>query len=199
MRAWLEARWQLLVVVGIYLVAISVLGYLRVDRSTDVSYVAARELPPNHLLRDEDFTRPTSGAGAWGWFLPDRDTVVGRYVAMNGVQKDKPIMPATLLAIPALPTAPGARAVFVPLDAQPHLSTFLNAGRNVSVVGPGTPAGGNVSATVTVVAPRTTVSAVVCPKPADPKSCYAILTVSPSEEANMTGDKLGKLRLIPVQ
>src|ERR1700752_4097438 len=135
-QAFVSARRELLVPVVFYLVAILILGCLRIGRWTEVSYVAARELPPNHLLRDDDFTRPTSGAGAWGWFLHDRGAMVGGYVATDAIPKDKPVIPTRLLTLPALPTATGARAVFVPLEAQSHLSIFLNAGDYVTVVGP---------------------------------------------------------------
>lgn len=187
-RTCLWTRWQLLAVVVIYFAAIWMAGHHRIGRWAETSYVAAGDLGPNHLLRADDFARPASGAGAWGWFLPDRDVILGQYVT-NGVLKGQPIVPKDLRSSPNPHTAAGRRPVFFPLERQPELSAFLNAGASVDVVG----------ADAKPVIPRAPVHAVVCPKSGEPKTCYAILAVPNGKEPDVTGDKRGRLRLIPVE
>jgi hypothetical protein len=185
MFLWL--RWQLIVVIILY----GAVVWAVAPSKTEVFYVATQTLDRNHRLLPDDIGRPTSGPGTWGWFLPDRETLEGKYVT-ECIPAGEAIEPARLQLWPDLTIDAAHRLVIFLLDKQPQLSDFLNANSYVDVMG----------ADAAPVAPKVRVHAVVCPKPRSgdktTPACYALLAVSVQNEPAVSG-KIASLRLVPTQ
>jgi hypothetical protein len=153
----------------------------------ELSYAASKQLEANHLLVADDLALPQAIPGAWGWFLPDRDTLVGKYVKARISQKQE-IAAANLREQPGPVDDKSLGLVVFPLDKQAQLCNILDAGSYVDVMGP-----------KDVVALRVRVHAIGPPslvqtdKPSG--SCFALLEVAEEKEPLLAPDQLANMHL----
>jgi Flp pilus assembly protein CpaB len=122
-------------VVGLLLVALSVLGGLRLAASADRTvavYAAARDLPADHVLTPGDLatTRVHASAGVLGRLVrPDAATGANRKVLRF------PLREGDLVAASALGPAPGhGREITVPIGPDHALGGALEPGDRVDVL-----------------------------------------------------------------
>lgn len=192
---FLWIRWQLIVAIVVYGAVIWATAhyYFPEPLKTEVFYVATRPLDLNRRLLPDDIGRPSSWPGSWGLFLPDRETLEGKYVTAECIPAGRPIGPARLQLSPHLPIdEAGYRPVIFPLDKQPQLSDLLNANSYVDLV----------DADAAPIAPNLRVHAIVCPKLRSGQkttpACYAILAVPVAKEPPVSS-RMASLRLVPTQ
>jgi hypothetical protein len=199
MRRWLWIRIEFILAVSLYGAAVGVVLVYCFPGSwkdfvgswqTKLNYVATKQLEPNYRVNTEDLRRPASVPGAWGWFLPDRATMTGRYVKAV-IPQDKEISAANLEARPDLTVDKAYALVFFPLDRQLQLCLRLNAGSYVDVVGP-----------KAVVVPKVRVHAIdLTPAGAADKTappCFAILELEKEKEPLFAPNQLADLHLAMV-
>lgn len=140
------------VVVGVALVAASILGGARVLLAADDTVpvvTAARDLPPNHRVAAGDLAvaRVRVPADVLDGLVPaaERDALVGRVVVA-------PVAGGALLARRAVGSAPAAgREVTIPVEPEHALAGALRAGDRVDVLAT-FGAGTREARTLTVVA-----------------------------------------------
>jgi hypothetical protein len=190
-RAFLWIRWQLIVLTILYAAAVWAVAHYYIESSTlEVSYIATRPLDQNRRLLPDDIGRPISGPGTWGWFLPDRETLEGRYVKKH-IPPGHPIESSNLQPLPDLIVDAHHRPVIFPLEKQPQLSAFLNANSYVDVMGNAPPP----------VASQVRIHAVICltslPSDKSNPPCYAILAVPTANEPALSAGKIAMFRLVP--
>lgn len=109
--------------------------YLSKDEVEKHHYVAAQALPKNWLMSIQDFDKPKSGPGAYGWFLPDKADLVGKYVGQEKIDAGKEIDEERLRSALELRLETGMRPALVSIDKQGIPPRFLNAGAIVDVFG----------------------------------------------------------------
>jgi hypothetical protein len=180
----------LIVLTALYACSVgAVVYYCKWTPVARVCYISTRQLPPNHRLVPGDITRPPSGPGAWGWSLPDRESLEGKYVT-DLIPPGEPVQLDRLQLSPDLTVGDCYRPTIFPLDKQPQLSDLLNANSYVDVT--------DTDAVLKLAKVR--VHGVVCPKPnlgdKVTQACYAILAVPADKQASLA-DKSASLRLVP--
>jgi hypothetical protein len=188
-------RRELVIVVTLYLSLVAALIVYRFPGSwkdfpaswrVRLNYIAARQLEANHQLRDEDMLRPRSIPGAWGWFLPDRGSLNGKYV-VHEISGNQDIDPSNLQEQPDLAIDDKFRLVSFPLDKQVQLCSLLNSGSHVDVMGAKEPVDAvRVHAVVRLSAPTE--------KPGAP--CFVLLEVEKAKEPLLAPDQLATLHLV---
>jgi hypothetical protein len=196
MLRWLGIRIEMILAVSLYggaVVAVLVCCFPGSWKDfigswqTKLNYVAARQFEPNYRINIEDLRRPPSVPGAWGWFLPDRATMAGRYVKTT-IPQAQEVSAANLQAHPDLTVDQAHDLVFFSLDKQLQFCLLLNAGSYVDVVGP----------TATVV-PKVRVHAIdSVPAGAADKTmppCFAILELDKEKEPLLAPNQLANLHL----
>jgi hypothetical protein len=155
---------------------------------SNLHYVASKKLLKNHRLVAADIQVPTCGPGRWGWFLPDRDSLEGKYVTSE-IPQSRVISIENLSDFPDVQLHANLRPVVFPLETQQQLAQFLDADSIVDVLGTESePLAGTVR-----------VHAVVCQSVVNgdknPSPCYAILELSQQQEIAISKLK-EKMRLV---
>ncbi len=98
-------------------------------------YRAARDLPANTRLREQDVVRPKELPHGYFWYLPDFDKELkGRYLNAE-MQAKQSIRPDNLRVRPS--SLVDGPTVTLPLDGQAGLTEILNAGMKVKLCPPG--------------------------------------------------------------
>lgn len=195
-RVMLEPFWvrrELLLLAGLYLAAVLVVLFLMpgpwqgfpASWQRKLNYVAKKDLDANYRVAEADIGRPAGFPGDWGWFLPDRNTIIGKY-ARQALASGEAIDSGILRAQPVLTVGDGFGLVIFPLDKQKNVCSFLNAGSYV-----------DVADSASVVVPGLRVSAIAYPPGADVGSqCFAILEVDRRGEPKLAPDKLASFHLV---
>ena len=142
------------------------------------SYVAARDLAPNHRLRRKDFKSREGLPGALAVYLPDPKDYVGSYLR-RAREADSVITPDDLLPQPIVQPAEGKEMRAVSLADQVEALQWLQAGIAVRI----RHADGKMSDGKVV--------ALVCAQPEDsatfdPKACAALIEISPATDADQS-------------
>jgi hypothetical protein len=190
----LSVRRELLLLATLYFLAIIILllmmpGHLSdfpASWRTRLNYVAKKDLDANFRISEADLGRPAGFPGNWGWFLPDRNSLIGKYVKhpiLSGESIDTPI----LQELPDPTAGDGFGLVVFPLDKQKNLCNVLNTGSYV-----------DVTDNATDIVSGVRVSAIANPPGADlaTQSCFAILEVDRRDEPKLVPDKLASLQLV---
>ncbi len=156
-------------------------------------YLLTRDLQHNHRLVAEDLTRPSSGAGSFGWRMPDKATLVGKYLAPQERWVHQQVGERHLVAEPDLSIPPGRKAFLFPLTGTDWPSRTLDVGWTVILVDttkpeattPPTPPAGPAKVY------EATVVAIVCAA----TTCSAIVSLPTDDEAALRNRSLA-LRMI---
>ena len=138
------------------------------------SYVATRALKGNHRLRETDFEPPKGIPGAMALSLPDSKRLIGRYL-LSGVGKGQAIPVDILSPQPVVHVDSGKTVHVVPLSQQAGALEWLDAGTAVQVLG-------------TSSSFPASVLAICCEKPADRKTCSALIAASPADPCSPKPD-----------
>lgn len=154
--------------------------------SYQASYVSTRILEANHRLGEADFEPPKGIPGALALSLPNSKRLIGRYLMKRIPKKGDPIPADVLSPQPVVRADPGKVAYVVPLSEQAGALEWLDAGTSVQVLG----ASSSFPASVL---------AICCEKPADPKTCSALIAApAPADPCSpRPEDSPAKWRLMP--
>lgn len=126
------------IVLLLYVLVLSSLGHAVHERHNNISFVAARTLPPNSLVRDADIYKPrASGAGAFWNVREIERTVKGRYTKME-VPEGARIEPERMLRDTPVVDGKTGQLVSVSLRDLGDMVLWINAGTRMIVkcVGP---------------------------------------------------------------
>jgi len=194
--AMLQPLWvrrEMVLVLAVYVMATLIILFLMPGHwrdfpaswQTKLSYVAKKDLDTNYRLTEADLGRPGAVRGGWGWFLPDRSRLIGKYVK-SSIRSGEEIDTEIVKNQPELKAGAGFSLAVFPLDKQKNLCSLLNAGSYVDIAD---------SATVIVSGVR--VSAITAPPGVDiSQSCFAILEADRRDEPKLAPDKLATFHLV---
>jgi len=182
-------RWRMILLVVTYLALVFMIArFWTAQGESEHQYVASKKLIKNRRLMPGDIKEPPSGPGRWGWFLPNREALEGKYV-INDIPQANVISIDNLGTSPDMKLDDSLRPLIFSLETQPQLAQFLNAESTVDVLG----------IDPNPLAQDLKVHAVVCESPAhadkNTGTCYAILAMSLKQEATVNSKK-EKLRLV---
>jgi len=189
-RPW---PWPFGTVTALYAAITLTLGFLGLRQAPCERYVAARILLHGHRIVPEDIRNPPSMTGTSGFYLADRKTLEGKFVAVPAVCKGEPIRSSDVQSTPDLAASPHQRLVVFPLGSQPEWAHWLDVRAIVLLVGEDQAHKG------TETEKLATVRAIVCEPAKDPKqgeSCSVVLSLQEADEGVVSKNKAA-FRLIP--
>lgn len=176
------------VVYGVLVIAIWY-GALRSPPKRD--YVATSELAMNHRIVAGDLKLPDDFAGGLGFYLPNRDAAVGKYVTQPIIKatstEPRSLVSATLGERPRLTGANSGDYLFsVVLAPDNPLAILIDVGASVLLAGP--------DKDKKQVAVDATVQAILCMPSKTEKKCSAVLSVAGADRDRVR-DNVSALQL----
>jgi hypothetical protein len=157
-------------------------------KPADRDYLAARDLPLNHRIVAADLRSPPSLASRLGFFVRPVSAIEGRYVRGKPIAAGAPIAAAALADRPDTALPDKTLAVAFPVSSDSSITSALDAGSPVTLVG-------TDSDTKAPIAIPATVHAILCAPAKDAaQACYPLLYV-PAEQGAIVGKNLSTLRL----
>jgi hypothetical protein len=180
-RGILLIYWPLLWMGSAYLLTVALVGQLWIaPADCPATYIATHTLQENRWLVKQDFQRVASGVESYGWFLPDRSELEGKYIYGKTIEAGQPVNLKDLHQWPDMTMSAGFRPVLVLLDDSLVLSGEINAGASV-----------DVENATEIVAKGMTVHGLICPTPPGlqtPKTlgCFAVIDVPIASDAWIT-------------